>query len=279
MARSNTKQQSTELAKQNTDLASGVEALPDFMKDTQFSGQGFENVNAKDLIIPRAKILQGTSPEVAEGQTNPNTNRAYKLGDIVSSIDGSVLADGEQKIEFIAVGYNKAWVEWAEKQGDGIIGSSMDPNSELANRCRAGEKNSKGKPAITEYHQFLVFFPNADDPNWVNKPHILGFARTNYKHGRKLLTIMRQRSFVGDKMLPIFASTYYLWTEIEKNKDGQPYRVFQTTIGNWVADKAIFKQLNDIHVLYKTQEIKPHYEDDSVTEKEYEESDGNDRDM
>lgn len=240
-----------------------IAALPAFMQDALGDPNqktGFENVDSKDFLVPRLKIIQGLSPEITEDKEY--NGKSYKLGQLVNSMTGEIVAGPGEQVEFIIIGYSKWWVLWG-KPGEGIIEASGDPDSPLAARCRARELNDKKKPVVTEYHQFLVLLPSRDNPSWATTPYILGFAKTNYKHGRKLLTMARNRCLVGGKMLPLFASTYNLKTETEENKNGDKYKVYATTIGEWVQDADVYAQLKSIFDVSQKKEIRGHYDDDN----------------
>ena len=148
---------------------------------------GFEDDSIDDLIIPRIKIMQALSPEVAEGKA--------KIGDIINSLTIERLND---KV-FIPVSKFNNNVWWRDRsEGGGIICRSADGKMGLREdgktyvcaQCRKNEfNNSKtGKEALpicTKYINFLGFFEDE------YTPIILSFSKTNMAEGKKMYSMAK----------------------------------------------------------------------------------------
>lgn len=144
--------------------------------------QGLEaDVERKDLIIPRAKLLQALSPEVSEGNGKP--------GQIINSLTKELLPG-----EFIPCIFFKQWVCFNPRDpehsnfnplfgaGD-VVYMSMDPNDERVKVDREFGPNGE-RPKATEFISFVSYFPG------VQMPVVVSFANTSYKAGKQLLTML-----------------------------------------------------------------------------------------
>ena len=165
--------------------------------------QGLEaDVERKDLIIPRAKLLQALSPEVSEGNGRP--------GQVINSLTKEVLPG-----EFIPCIFFKQWICFNPRDskhpnfnplfgpGD-VVYQSLDPNDERVKVDR--EFGPEGeRPKATEFISFVSYFPG------VQMPVVVSFANTSYKAGKQLLTMLN----FGSKA--IWERKFKLGSKTEKN--------------------------------------------------------------
>ncbi len=217
---------STEQASATTALATQAGSnLPAHLQNLneKYAGAGMEMVRVTDVTMPRLSLQQAMSPDVVEGK--------YKSGQIVCNITGEVLVDLGEKVEFIVLKHYLQWIKWRPRdEGGGIIASTMDPKHDLVhemaleNEKREQDKNFK--PSIIEYHNFLLLLRLKDG---TLKPYVLSCGKTNWKHGKALITKMK---FRGPK-LPCFAGLYTLSAETEENKNGQKYKVWGFENAGW----------------------------------------------
>lgn len=174
--------------------------------------QGLENeVERKDLIIPRAKLLQALSPEVSEGQGKP--------GQIINSLTKEALPG-----PFIPCIFFKQWICFNPRDskhqnynplfGPGeVVYQSMDPNDERVRVDREFGPEG-GRPKATEFISFVSYFPG------VEMPVVVSFANTSYKAGKQLLTMLK----FGSKA--IWQRKFKLASKAEKNSQiGATYHV------------------------------------------------------
>jgi len=254
----NGKKKQTELAKaQDAPLA-----VPSYITE---GAQGFEHQQAGDLVFPRAILMQGLSPRVAD--------KAAEAGEIYNSVTEELIAAISQKRAIVPVMFWHEWIEWSARiEGGGMVARSQDPEGALAKRCKGGETsiNEQGRevPSITEYMVFLVQPVDVENPLDASQMFCICCARTNYKHGRKLLTLARMR---GNK--PLFAGVYNFYAVEERNKVGQRYYVFNFTNAGW-APEAVFENLKLEHARLKDTVVSAaapvHEEEGSTVESETE---------
>ncbi len=148
---------------------------------------GFEDADAKDIVIPRIKVIQALSPERIDGEATE--------GDILNSLTKENVK-GQRFIPIKQYYSNIMWnpdrdaeVRMLCRSVDGKIG--QDDNGTLA--CATCKKNMfdntkqgrDAQPLCTSYLNFLGFFEG--NP----MPVVLSFARTNYNEGKKLLSIAK----------------------------------------------------------------------------------------
>lgn len=171
--------------------------------------RGFEEATQReDLIIPRVKLLQALSPEVAEG--------GLKAGLIINSLTKEILPT-----DFIPVFKFTNWIRFNPRDnskpgydatfgpGD-IIWRSVDP---LDPKVRSeGSFGVNGElPLAIKFLNFFAYFPG------VTMPIIISFSKTSYKAGKQLLSLAQFTP--GD----MFSRKYKLSAKQTKNDIGTFY--------------------------------------------------------
>lgn len=144
--------------------------------------QGFEEGidQQKELILPRAKLLQALSPEL-------NDNENLKAGMIVDNLTHNPLP-----IEFIPIFKSTNFVKFNPRSSDdpnfdpayepgAIIWNTNDPNDERVKETEFGEDGTK--PTAIRFMNFLCYFPGFEMPIMVS------FGKTSFKAGQKLLSM------------------------------------------------------------------------------------------
>ena len=149
---------------------------------------GFEDSKNEDLIIPRIKVVQALSPERIDGECEE--------GNVINDLSKEDVS--EKKFVPLKQYYSNIW--WNEDRDaedriicrsvDGRIGVEADGTTLVCAQCKKNQwdNTKKGKdaqPVCTAYLNFLGFFE--DTP----MPVVLSFAKTNYKEGKKMLSIAR----------------------------------------------------------------------------------------
>ena len=145
--------------------------------------EGFEGgVDITQLTIPRAKLLQGLSPEV---QAEP---RLYYAGMLINSITKETLAPS-----FIPLRTWKSWVRFNPRSkeaagfdpnvpaGD-VIWQSLDHSDPRVKSEAAWGPNNE-PPLATEFINFLCYFEG------FTIPLVLSFSKTSYKAGKDFFTM------------------------------------------------------------------------------------------
>lgn len=218
-----------EQEEQTSALATQGDA-PSFMQ-TADREAGFEDMRGKDIELPRVKLIQRTSSEVDSG---------VRPGSLVDHLTGDVLAEPGEALNIHIVLHYPSWIEWRHPDdGGGIIAASLDPKSALAARATRGEVGAKGKPAVTEYHNFIVILPMMG----LDYPMMLSFAKTNFKHGKRLLNLARMRN------VPIYGGKYSIATVAKTNNDYKWSEIVPSNDG-W-ADEETFDVLKALHEHWK----------------------------
>lgn len=221
-----------------TAVAKRDETLPSASEDfAAFDGlnTGFENVTARDLLIPRLTILQGLSPQVTKGQ--PEYDDDAKVGDVYDVGLGDRFPDG---IIFIPVYYQKQWLEWAPRaSGKGLQGIH-DSDAIL----QETEKDEKGKDVL-DNGNYIVETAQLYGMNVTAefRRSFIPMASTQLKKARRLLTLATSEKLTradGSQFTPpIFYRSYGLSTVPESNNEGNwmGWKVERgqalTEFGNW----------------------------------------------
>lgn len=222
--------------------------LQEYVSDNG-QGAGLEDVDTKDIEIPRITLMQALSPQVADG--------TFKAGDLVQSVTSELLAPAGEPLSIIPVKRFKTWIMWRSRDaGKGIFVLTHDKESllrkwaeksvrvqdilpdreaefrslfgtetaadaameDLENCLRQKDWKDKNPFASTEYFNFVVLAPEIG----LHTPLMLACGKTNWKKGRNFLSriVMKGPGF------PIFAGKYTVTTKNEVNDVNQTYKVF-----------------------------------------------------
>lgn len=167
--------------------------------------RGFEGgVDQEDLIIPRAKLIQALSPELAEGV------EGIKIGSIINSLTKEVLAQ-----DFIPIFTFKNFIRFNPRSKDdpnfdsdyepgAVIWKSVDPmDPRVKEQTKFGPNGEK--PVAITFINFFSCFPG------MSMPIIISFSKTSYKAGKNLLSLAK---FCGGDM---FSRKYKLVSQMETN--------------------------------------------------------------
>ncbi len=177
------------------------------------AGRGFEEPTAReDLLLPRATLLQALSPQVVDGV------EGCKSGIVINSITNEMLPEVFIPIfkytEFLKFNPRDSKAENYDPAYDAgaLIWRTNDPTDPRTAECKFGEDGSK--PTAVKVMNFLCYFPG------VNMPIVLGFSKTSYKAGKKLISLAQ---FSGGDM---FSRRYKLATKPAES-DGNKYFVLE----------------------------------------------------
>lgn len=159
---------------------------------TLFTGadDDFADMRKKDLILPRASILQALSPDVVEGK--------YPAGTVVDSATKSVIAEPRKDgLKIVPLMFWLEWIEWNRVRNvdkkERILGRSTDPQSDLAKRAEKWEvyTNDQGREVctVTEYYNFTAALVDPKRGNY-DDVYLMGFARSSHRVGKMWLNRM-----------------------------------------------------------------------------------------
>jgi len=166
----------------------------------------FADVRPQDKLTPRIKLMQMTSPQVADGKAMAG-DMVLDSGDLLVKRGGSTL--------FVPLMH---WLSWVEFNPDRncpkdkrVIDRSVDPNSSLAQRAAKYEEvmqsNGKKAFAVTEAYNFVGLCPSVGH---FDTFYLLSFQRASHRVGKGLINkLMGIRAPDGSRF-PMFMSMFEL---------------------------------------------------------------------
>ena len=178
-------------------------------------GRGFENVSAEEVTMPRAKLLQSNSPEVADRDYN------FRPGDLVHTLLMEKVPDRfiplsiwTSNIMFVPRSEDKKPAFKAalnlsdeDMQGMVVCKASDGKVGDRYGACAAcGRHKFVGneKPLCTETINVLAL--PLDEDGVIGLPYVLQFSNTSFKHGKKFRDAAFYSSIGGD----LFGKVYKL---------------------------------------------------------------------
>jgi hypothetical protein len=156
-------------------------SLDDELK--RMGGMGAENVQAKDVLIPRLTILQKLSPQLAKKKAE--YIEGAELGDFCNVATGDIY---KEAVTVIPCHFATAYIEWG-KNRSGLVNNYGDDAS-ILKRCVRNEKNQNMLPSgnlVNETSQWYCLLLSGASWSRVFIP----LTSTNLKHSRKWMTLCR----------------------------------------------------------------------------------------
>lgn len=233
------------------------------------------NIDQNDLIIPRVKLLQATSPEV-----EAFVERGAKIGQFWHTLSESVLGN---VVPVIPIVLKKELVLWAPRGDDrGILARSSDcinwdagfQNLEFEVKVKGVAKpvkyrtmgnvaesglaefgslipdDPKSRPAASLTYRFMFYFPNTDDVAIVIN------TRGSVKPAKMLI------SKIESKPVDHYGQLYDMGTTDEKSDEG-PYKGYSYTSAGY-ADEKQYARAMSFYERFKDVEWKANEEADDV---------------
>lgn len=190
-------------------------APAEFLQGMSGMGTGFENVTAKDLLIPRLTILQGLSPQVV--RSKPEYDPEAKVGDIY---DVALAQRFPDAVHILPIHYVVQWLEWAPRSSNkGLVRiHEACPSADYYKHNEKGQMVTASGNLIQETGQLYILNLTANA-----RPSFIPFASTQLKKARKLLTwATNEKIVVNGKEVtpPLFYRTYKCTTVPENNSEG-----------------------------------------------------------
>ena len=184
---------------------------------------GFGNVTAKDMIVPRLKLLQGLSPEVTEDP------RKFFRGEFFHSVVGECIGES---LTVVPLQIQRTIELWAPRDDErGILARSMDgvhwdkPNTKFEVRIRGRKviwdtaetvgdsgladfgssdpSNPRSAPVASLTYRLALFMPDKED--W--GPCLMICAKTATRPIMDLISRVNLRHLAGT---PFYAQKYNL---------------------------------------------------------------------
>lgn len=183
--------------------------------------QMYGDLGTEDITVPRLTVLQGLSPEVADGLGRP--------GELF--IKGLNQCHGKE-LEFVPLIRSKTRIRWTPLQeGGGIRCQSFDgkqgqgdPGVECGT-CDLAIWKGTTPPVCDQYENVIIMIRGAEDPI----PMALSGARTKLKALRDLNTLFMTQQL---KQRPLYMKSYILMVIEKTNKANLKYYSFKIKPGN-----------------------------------------------
>lgn len=205
--------------------------LPESVKQVDWTKT---EVSADNLILPRLQLMQGLSELVHEGKA--------KLGDIVKSSTGEILASKDQALEILPLTCKEYWIVM-RKEGTKLEFSHIETlvQTPMGSPREFIKEGSEYQRIRTLDFYVLIKKEIAGeiqarealaaggmcDPDLCLLPAIVSFKRSSFQAGKEISTAMLKAKHFG---MPSFVKSISLSSAIEKTDLGT-FAVFTTKQG------------------------------------------------
>lgn len=207
---------------------------------------GSENLDSKDMIVPKLLVMQGMSKLVTDG--------VAMVGQIRESIEGNLLGGivkpkEMQPIEVIFFGSFKTWVVYENENGmdqyKGTVPFSVENQDWQLNEVVDGVAVRRDK--TLNFYCLTV----ADIKAGMVFPYVVSFRRTSMPAGKKLATIAKKLSAFNK---PMAYKVFNLGVEMKENDKG---KFFVPTIeATRDSTEAELKEAYKWHLTMKSASVK-----------------------
>lgn len=204
----------------------------------KYGGAGQENVQAKDVLIPRLTILQKLSPQLSKKKAE--YIEGADLGDFCNVATGDIY---KEAVLVIPCHYATAYIEWG-KNRSGLVANYGDDAS-ILKKCVRNEKNQnmlQNGNLVNETSQWYCLLQNGGSWSRVFIP----LTSTNLKHSRKWMTLCHtERVVQGNGELwkpPLFWRSWKL-IAVEDSNDQGDWVTFKPEKGETTLDMDPSRQL------------------------------------
>jgi len=221
--------------------------LPAHLQSFKGDPRGTENIDQKDLLMPRLRIAQKMSHQV--DQSDPKYISGLKVGDLFNDLTGDIYGTGPLHFTVIRVEPTRGVEFFPLDEGGGVkdfFVPAGDPRLEWGAR---GEK-----PVAIKFYDFvLALLPSRE-------PILLSLKSTGVKVAKRLNALIKYRN------APSFTGLYTVSSITEQSKKG-PFGTYVVSNAGWVtAEEAawgteVFEGIKNRIILPETDN-----EDESVGE-------------
>lgn len=190
------------------------------------AGSGLEEVDGDSFGIPYIVVLQALSPIVQDHVGDPN----FMQGMFYNTVSKTTC----KSFDFIPCHFQRRYIRWEKDAANGAAAfQGIYTPAEVELKATNGEmvKNEDGRYEITDDQGtgvlidtriHYVLYHNEELDSW--EPAILSLSKTQVKHSKRLMTLIRTIQFkVNGKTInpPSWANIYTATTVKEKNDLGQ----------------------------------------------------------
>lgn len=251
--------------------------LPAYLKDYQ-GGSGLQGLDSSDFIIPRIKLLQGTSPELETHENAKSGNFWLNVMDI--SIGDHFLftpilnrkrfmlmpplVEGQKGV-FARADNGQTWNtlgEWDVKL-KGVRGAVKwkieDLNVRQSGLAEFGSSNPDdpdSNPAATMFYDFLVLLHDQPD---ITSPVLLSLARSSAKKGKDL------QGKIGFGNAPMQARKFQAQRVADQSSEG-PFHNWQFGASGFV-DETFFARAKALETEFRGKNFRGAEDEDTDSEK------------
>lgn len=204
-----------QVTKPTADKLPAKNDVKDLMR--QHAGEGLDTIGVDDLLIPRLVILQGLSPQVAQGR--PEFDPNARVGQIYDVGMRETFPDG---IEVVVAHYTRVWNEWHPRGAAqrGIVRRHLTPA--IMSNTRPGENNQPTLPngnVITETMEFYVLNLTAQA-----RKSFIPMSVTQLREGKRITTYIQSEEVDdgegGTYKPPMYYRSFKLGTVPTSNAKG-----------------------------------------------------------
>lgn len=240
--------------------------LPSYLKEYKGEVSGLKSMDSSDIVIPRIKLLQGTSQEV---ETYDNAKAGiywHNMADepIGSEFDFVVVADAKRYLLVAPINDSRGvlarcddCVHWVPEQGEfqiklknikNPVTWKLAPTLEESGLHKWGTSNPDDEdspPAATLFYQYLVVLP--DFPHL--SPVMLSLTRSQIKAAKRQLN--SKIKMQTDAGVPMQALKFKATVVTETGEEGDYYN-YQFRSAGFVDEKT-FNYASDLAGKFKDE--------------------------
>lgn len=185
-------------------------------------GAGSEDIAAHEVAIPFYRILQPLSPECQEG--DPKYIPDAKPGMILNTATGRVFS-GTDGLEFTACDRAYQYLEYVPRDAGGGFRGIWQPNDPRIARYRQ-QQGKFGKIRLESGNELIEtksLFGPFRYPDGTLSNGIVAFSSTQIPKYNQLITLWMEQASKLPRKPPLFAYSWILRTQKEKNAKGSYY--------------------------------------------------------
>jgi len=188
--------------------------------DTDFlvehANEGFENLDARDFVIPFLRVLQKMTPQADEDSVE--YVEGAQPGLFFNTVNQKVYG---KTLSVIPLTFKKTWLEWGPNRG-GLI-ARHEPFSIKVNRTDFSHWRPMENPENSIVETMLFFCLLIDHLS--DGPLVFPLSKTGVKHGRNWNTQIMMTRLPAGQRAPYYSSVWKLETVLNKNDMGSWYQI------------------------------------------------------
>lgn len=150
------------------------------------NGEGFENVTAADVLLPRLTLLQTTSDQIKKNK--PTFIKEASAGEFCDLALNKILSN---PLPLIPCFYAMVYLEWAPRDsGKGLI-KNHGINAAILDKCERDEDNKNVLPNgnyIAETATYFCLYQD-EDGDW--RQSFLPLASTQLRSSKRWMSVLR----------------------------------------------------------------------------------------